>query len=132
MRRRVTNTMMTKNILPILGIAVAGLCGGGVLEPVTLTATPLANDPYDYKDLVVRDVACLRAVTNRGGCVVLDFGRDAIGWLEIGGAAGPYEIVIGEIEPCSWLGRRVGCKGTHVDAIIYGLCLRIVRINGFN
>ena len=97
MRRRVTNTMMTKNILPILGIAVAGLCGGGVLEPVTLTATPLANDPYDYKDLVVRDVACLRAVTNRGGCVVLDFGRDAIGWLEIGGAAGPYEIVIGEM-----------------------------------
>ena len=69
----------------------------GVLGPVTLTTAERANDPYGYKDLVVRDVQCARAVTNAASHLVVDFGRDAIGWLEVGGAAGPFEIVIGEM-----------------------------------
>ena len=57
-----------------------------------------ASDPYDYKELVEREVAPARVAKNAAGHVVADFGRDAVGWLEVNGsAAGPYEIVIGEL-----------------------------------
>ena len=57
-----------------------------------------ASDPYDYKELVEHEVAPARVAKNAAGHLVADFGRDAVGWLEVNGsAAGPYEIVIGEL-----------------------------------
>jgi len=57
-----------------------------------------ASDPYDYKELVAREVAPVKIVANAAGRQVADFGRDAVGWLELDGEkAGPYEIVLGEL-----------------------------------
>ena len=56
-----------------------------------------ASDPYDYKELVARKVEPVGISRNAAGRKLVDFGLDAVGWLELDGpAAGPYEIVIGE------------------------------------
>ena len=56
-----------------------------------------ASDPYDYKELVARKVEPAGISRNAAGRKLVDFGLDAVGWLELDGpAAGPYEIVIGE------------------------------------
>ena len=66
-------------------LAVAGLCA-------------YASDPYDCKSLVAHEVRPVGTARNSVGNVVADFGRDAVGWLELDGpSAGPYEIVIGEL-----------------------------------
>ena len=58
-------------------------------------------DPYMYKELVAREVSPAKIAQNAAGRIVADFGRDAVGWLELDGdAAGPYEIVIGELVNC--------------------------------
>ena len=63
-------------------LAVVGICA-------------YASDPYDYKPLVAHEVQPVETARNVVGNVVADFGRDAVGWLELdGSAAGPYEIVI--------------------------------------
>ena len=57
-----------------------------------------APDPYEYKDLVTREVAPAKMALNASGRMVADFGRDAVGWLELDGPCeGPYEIVLGEL-----------------------------------
>ena len=71
-----------------------GLFKGLKVEDVLVERVP---DPCDYKELVVRDVVPERTVPTDDGCALVDFGKDAIGWLEIGGGAGAYEIVIGEM-----------------------------------
>jgi len=56
------------------------------------------NDPYDYKELVTREVKPVKVSQNAVGRTVVDFGKDAIGWLELDGAeSGEYEIVMGEL-----------------------------------
>ena len=61
-------------------------------------AASAAPDPYGYKELVTRRVAPAALSRNAAGHALVDFGFDAVGWLELGGpAAGPYEIVIGEL-----------------------------------
>ena len=73
---------------PAFALAVAVGCG----------ALMGASDPYDYKELVAREVAPAKIAANVAGRQVADFGRDAVGWLELdGAAAGPYEIVLGEL-----------------------------------
>ena len=63
-----------------------------------IAAASAGPDPYDYKELVAREVSPARTVKNAVGHKVVDFGKDAVGWLELDGpAAGPYEIVIGEL-----------------------------------
>ena len=66
------------------------------------TAAALAGygacDPYDYKQIVVREVAPAEVRVNASGHTLVDFGRDAIGWLEVSGEEeGRYEIRIGEL-----------------------------------
>ena len=57
-----------------------------------------AGDPYDYKELVTREVRPVKTASNAAGRTVADFGRDAVGWLELDGpASGAYELVIGEL-----------------------------------
>ena len=56
-----------------------------------------ASDPYDYKELVERRVEPVALVRNAKGHAVVDFGKDAFGWLEIAGGAGDYESGIGEM-----------------------------------
>ncbi len=57
-----------------------------------------ADDPYNYKELVSREVSPVRSVQNAAGRTVVDFGRDAVGWLVLSGPeAGPYELVMGEL-----------------------------------
>lgn len=57
-----------------------------------------ASDPYAYKELVEREVRPVKTVRNAVGHAVVDFGRDAVGALELSGPeAGPYEIVLGEL-----------------------------------
>ena len=57
-----------------------------------------ADDPYNYKELVERKVKPVEVSANEAGHRLVDFGRDAVGWLEISGEGeGPYEIVIGEL-----------------------------------
>ena len=61
-------------------------------------AASAASDPYAYKELVTRRVAPAAVLRNAAGHVLVDFGFDAVGWLELDGpAAGPYEIVLGEL-----------------------------------
>ena len=72
-----------------------------ILSAVCLSLLYVANgasDPYDYKELVTREIAPVRVSANAAGHEVADFGRDAIGWLELDGPdAGSYDIVIGEL-----------------------------------
>ena len=61
-------------------------------------ALAAGGDPYDYKELVTREVAAVKFAPNSAGRMVADFGRDAVGWLELDGPdAGAYDIVIGEL-----------------------------------
>ena len=63
-----------------------------------LTLTLVASDPYRYRELAVREVQPVKIAANAAGRIVADFGRDAIGWLELDGPeSGPYEIAIGEL-----------------------------------
>ena len=79
---------MKRMLLPVFALAVA--MGSGALMG--------APDPYDYKELVTREVVPVKIAANAAGRPVADFGRDAVGWLELDGeAAGPYEIVLGEL-----------------------------------
>ncbi len=72
----------------LLVCAMAGACA----------VSYAAGDPYDYKELVTREIVPVKTAVNAAGRSVADFGRDAVGWLELEGpAAGPYEIVIGEL-----------------------------------
>ena len=62
------------------------------------TAKRACSDPYDYKDLEIREVLPVKVAENAAGRIVADFGKDAVGWLELDGPdAGPYDIVIGEL-----------------------------------
>ena len=72
--------MVMKGPVLVLGVALSACAGG-------------AGDPYDYKELVATPS---HPVEVRKG--LFDFGKDAIGWLELTGApVGPYEIVLGEM-----------------------------------
>lgn len=66
---------------------------------VSISTLALAvPDPYQYKELVVRKVCPVKVAPNASGRIVADFGRDAVGWLELDGPeSGPYEIAIGEL-----------------------------------
>ena len=78
-----------KTIFTLLLLAVAAGCAG---------AAHAAGDPYDYKELAVREVDPEKVSKNAAGRDLADFGRAAIGWLELhGDGAGPYEIVLGEL-----------------------------------
>ena len=80
---------MAKIILAPFLLAMAAGCAG---------VAHAANDPYCYKELVVREVAPAKVSKNAAGRDLVDFGRDAVGWLELDGSeAGPYEIVLGEL-----------------------------------
>lgn len=64
----------------------------------SFVAAEAASDPYDYKSLVVRKVEPAAITHNAAGHKLVDFGLDAVGWLELDGpASGPYEIAIGEL-----------------------------------
>ena len=89
-------------------LAVVGICA-------------YASDPYDYKSLVAHEVRPVETARNSVGNVVADFGRDAVGWLELdGSAAGTYEIVIGEM-------RNVRGEVTNEYA---GSSIRCQRLSG--
>ena len=62
-------------------------------------ASAFAGDPYDVKETVAEVQFPERVFTNAAGSVVVDFGKDAFGWLEIDApAAGrEYFMNIGEI-----------------------------------
>ena len=60
----------------------------------------VAGDPYDYKKTVQRRVAPAAVTTNAAGRVLVDFGREAFGFLELlppPGTAGIYEVRLGEL-----------------------------------
>ena len=69
-----------------------------VLAGCSLDIPHKVNDPYDYKELVTREVKPVKVLQNAVGRTVVDFGKDAVGWLELDGpGAGEYEIVMGEL-----------------------------------
>ena len=82
---------MIRAVSVVLAFAfVAGCVGVG--------PSHVAMDPYDYKELVVREVKPVKVSRNAAGHELVDFGLDAVGWLELDGPeAGPYEIVLGEL-----------------------------------
>ena len=60
----------------------------------------LAGDPYDYKKTVQRRVAPTAVTTNAAGHALVDFGREAFGFLELlppPGTAGDYDVNLGEL-----------------------------------
>ena len=82
-------TQMARLVSVVAAVVLYAGCAG----------TPhAAMDPYDYKELVVRDVDPAGISRNAAGRELVDFGLDAVGWLELDGPeAGPYEIVLGEL-----------------------------------
>lgn len=77
--------------------------------------------PMDYKGLVTREVAPAAVSTNGAGRLLVDFGRDAVGWLELrGDAEGPYEIIVGEL---------VDGRGEVTNAHP-GATIRTIRVSG--
>lgn len=65
---------------------------------LVVPAILLAGDPYDYKALVASAQAPVLETMNAAGNRVIDFGKDAIGFLEMADfAAGEYEVVLGEM-----------------------------------
>ena len=59
-----------------------------------------AGDPYDYKKTVQRRVAPEAVTTNSAGHVLVDFGNEAFGFLELlppPGASGDYDVCLGEL-----------------------------------
>ena len=58
----------------------------------------LPRDPYAYHQLQVTAEHPEAISTNSADHVLLDFGKDAVGWFEFAdGPAGEYEIVLGEL-----------------------------------
>ena len=65
-----------------------------------LALAAAAHDPYDYKKTVQRRVAPETIATNAAGNVLVDFGREAFGFLELlppPGANGAYAVNLGEL-----------------------------------
>jgi len=59
-----------------------------------------AGDPYDRKKTVQRHVAPVAVTTNAAGRVLVDFGKEAFGFLELlppPGAEGDYDVRLGEL-----------------------------------
>jgi hypothetical protein len=59
-----------------------------------------AGDPYDYKKTVQRRVPPVAVTTNAAGRVLVDFGKEAFGFLELlppPGTAGDYDVSLGEL-----------------------------------
>ena len=76
-----------KKLLSCLPLAVAMLAAA-------------AGDPYDYKKTVQRRVAPAAVTTNAAGRVLVDFGREAFGFLELlppPGTEGDYDVSLGEL-----------------------------------
>ncbi len=79
------------------GMVRTGNCNFAA-DQVASPVSASRSDPYDYKELVTREVRPVKVAPNAAGHAVADFGRDAVGWLELDGeAAGPFEVVIGEL-----------------------------------
>ncbi len=81
----------------------------------------VANDPYDYKKTVQRRVAPVAVSTNAAGHLLVDFGREAFGFLELlppEGVKGNYDISLGEL-----------LKGDGVD-MNPGATIRAARVRG--
>ena len=79
------------------GMVRTGNCNFAA-DQVASPVSAFRSDPYDYKELVTREVRPVKVAPNAAGHAVADFGRDAVGWLELDGeAAGPFEVVIGEL-----------------------------------
>ena len=131
----VLNTLITA--LPIAWFAmsagaVSAECGipGGLgtrrLADVALdgsASVPAGRmcDPYDYKKTVQRRVAPVSVVTNAVGNVLVDFGREAFGFLELlppSGAEGGYDVRLGEL-----------LKGGSVN-MKPGATIRAARVKG--
>ena len=73
-----------------------------ILHPilVLVTLSALAGDPYDYKKTVQRRVSPVTVTTNAAGRVLVDFGREAFGFLELlppPGTTGDYDVSLGEL-----------------------------------
>ena len=65
-----------------------------------LALSAAAHDPYDYKKTVQRRVTPETVTTNAAGNVLVDFGREAFGFLELlppPGANGAYAVNLGEL-----------------------------------
>jgi hypothetical protein len=79
------------------------------------------GDPYDYKKTVQRRMAPASVTTNAAGNALVDFGREAFGFLELlppPGAEGEYEVCLGEL-----------LKGGSVD-MKPGATIRAARVKG--
>lgn len=71
-------------------------CVGGI----SAAGTAIAGDPYDYKKTVQRRVTPVSVSTNSVGRVLVDFGREAFGFLEFAppaGTRGKYHVRLGEL-----------------------------------
>ena len=71
-------------------------CVGGI----GVAGTAIAGDPYDYKKTVQRRVTPVSVSTNSVGRVLVDFGREAFGFLEFAppaGTRGKYHVRLGEL-----------------------------------
>ena len=82
------NPCMRKILFPVLAVAAL------ILE---------ASDPYDFKKTVQRRVAPVSVTTNVAGRVLVDFGLEAFGFLEIVAPSGTrlpmgqYDVNLGEL-----------------------------------
>ena len=68
--------------------------------PLFLACAAFAADPYDYKKTVQRRVPPTSVAKRSTGNVLVDFGREAFGFVEIlppKGAFGEYEVRLGEL-----------------------------------
>ena len=60
----------------------------------------VAGDPYDYKKTVQRQVSPVKVSTNHVGRILVDFGLESFGFLELlppAGTVGKYEVRLGEL-----------------------------------
>ena len=63
-----------------------------------LLSVTACTDPYAYKDLAVTPQRPQKLCERVDGSVLADFGKDAVGWLELRNVvSGVYEIVVGEM-----------------------------------
>ncbi len=80
--------MLKIHLKPFISVILAG----------GLTVAHASIDPYGYKELTVREVVPAEISKNSAGRELVDFGRDAFGWLEMDGPEpGQYEIILGEL-----------------------------------
>ena len=71
-----------------------------VAAVATASASPAVGGPSDYKQTVQRRVAPAKVECRIPGRTLVDFGREAFGFLELvppAGARGPYEVRLGEL-----------------------------------